>query len=86
MPNARALLEKIQALPPDQVGEVEDFVDFLAAKNRQLAAMDRFLAVAPALEAAGAAPITEDEILAEVKVVRAARQARRAAGGGADRS
>ena len=79
-PTAQALIEKIQALPPERLNEVEDFVDFLAAKTRRLAAMDRLLAVAPALEAAGAAPITEDAIQAEVTAVRARR------GGGAARS
>lgn len=83
MPNARALLEKIQALPPEQLGEVEDFVDFLAAKTRRLAALERLLAIAPAIEAAGVPPMTEEEIQAEVDAVRAARRVR---GGGADRS
>jgi hypothetical protein len=83
MPNAQALLEKIQALPPERLGEVEDFVDFLAAKTRRLAALDRLLAIAPALEAAGVPPMTEDEIEAEVEAMRAARRFR---GSGADRS
>jgi len=73
MPNAQALIEKIEALPPERLAEVEDFVDFLTAKTRRLAAMDRLLAVAPALEAAGAPPITEHEIQAEVDAVRDAR-------------
>lgn len=38
-----ALIEKIRSLPPDRVAEVEDFVDFLAARDQ-----DRHL-----LEAAG---------------------------------
>lgn len=35
---ADKLIEKIQKLPPDRVSEVEDFVDFLAAREegRQL--------------------------------------------------
>jgi hypothetical protein len=70
---AQALLEKIETLPPDRLVEVEDFVDFLGSKLRRSAAMDRFLAIAPALEAAGAPPITEREILAEIDAVRAAR-------------
>jgi hypothetical protein len=81
--NAQALMEKIQALPPERLGEVEDFVDFLAAKTRRLAALDRLLAIAPALEAAGVPPMTEEEIQAEVDAVRAARRARSS---GADRS
>lgn len=31
--NQEALLEKIRALPPDKLIEVEDFVDFLAARD-----------------------------------------------------
>jgi hypothetical protein len=83
MPNTEALLEKIQALPPERLSEVEDFVDFLAAKTLRLAALDRLLAIAPALETAGIPSMTEDEIQAEVDAVRAARRARNI---GADRS
>jgi hypothetical protein len=72
------LIEKIPALPPEWIAEVEDFVEFLTTKNRQRAAMDRFLAVAPALEKAGA-PITEEEIQAEIDAARAERRAREAA-------
>jgi hypothetical protein len=79
----QALIEKIEALPADRIAEVEDFVDFLATKTRRLSALDRLLAIAPAMEAAGAPPMTEDEIAAEVK---AARDARRARNAGADRS
>ena len=81
--NTRALIDKIEALPPERIAEVEDFVDFLAGKARRLAALDRILAVAPALEAAGAPPLTEQEIDAEVKAVRAARRSRTS---GADRT
>jgi hypothetical protein len=79
----KALIDKIEALPPERVGEVEDFVDFVAAKARRLTALDRVLAIAPALEAAGAPPMTEEEIAAEVEAVRAGRRNR---GTGADRS
>ena len=80
--DTQALIEKIRALPEERLAEVEDFVDFLASKSRRLDALDRLLAIAPALEAAGAPPITEDEIDAEVRAVRAERRSR---GGGADR-
>lgn len=83
----QALISKLRTLSPQQVAEVEDFVEFLASKARKSTALDRLLAIAPALEAAGVAPMTEEEIAAEVK---AARQARRvheqAKGSGADRS
>lgn len=78
--NARsdeALIEKLKSLPLEQRAEVEDFVDFLAAKSRRRSALDRLLAIAPALEAAGIEPMSEEEIDAEVKAVRAARRARR---------
>jgi len=76
MPDTQALVEKIQALPPEQWGEVEDFVDFLAAKARKRAALDRLLTLVPALEAAGAPPIGEDEIAAEIAAARTARRNR----------
>ena len=74
------LISKIKALSPQQVAEVEDFVEFLAAKSRKRAAFDRLLAIAPALEAAGVEPMTEDEIATEVKAARAERSARNQSG------
>jgi hypothetical protein len=81
--DAETLITKIQALPADRLAEIEDFVDFVAAKARRLEALDRLLAVAPALEAAGAPPTTEADIAAELEAVRTARRGRSA---GADRS
>jgi Protein of unknown function (DUF2281) len=71
----RSLIAKIKTLSPQQVAEVEDFVEFLAAKSKRRAAFDRLLAVAPALEAAGLVPMTEEEIAADVKAARAERRA-----------
>jgi hypothetical protein len=71
-----ALIEKLKTLPPEKRAEVEDFVEFLAAKSRRLAALDRLLSIAPALEAAGVPAMTEDEIGAEIKAARAERRAR----------
>jgi hypothetical protein len=70
------LIEKLEALPPERRAEVEDFVDFLAAKTRKQAAFDRLLAIAPALQAAGVTPLTEDQINAEIKAARAERRSR----------
>lgn len=75
--DVQTLVDKIQSLPADRRAEVEDFVDFLASRTRRLAALDRLLAIAPALEAAGAAPMTEDEIAAELAASRADRRRRR---------
>ena len=76
----RDLIAKIKALSPQQVAEVEDFVEFLAAKSKRRAAFDRLLAIAPALEAAGVEPMTEGEIADEVRAARAERRARQQAG------
>lgn len=81
------LISKIRTLSPQQVAEVEDFVEFLAGKARKRAALDRLLAMAPAVEAAGGAPLSEEEIAAEVDAAREERRARQAAkGSDADRS
>jgi hypothetical protein len=80
------LVEKIRALSPQQVAEVEDFIEFLTGKARKRAALDRLLAIAPTLEAAGAERLTEEAIAAEVAAARADRRARDAAKApGADR-
>jgi hypothetical protein len=76
----QSLITKIEALSPQQVAEVEDFVEFLAAKSKRRVAFDRLLAIAPALEAAGVVPLSEDEIAAEVKAARTERRARQQAG------
>jgi len=71
----QVLIEKIKQLPPQQIAEVEDFVEFLANKASKRAAIDRLLSIAPAVEAAGILPMTEEEIAAEVKAARAERRA-----------
>lgn len=35
MPNAHALLGKIQALPIERIAEIEDFVEFITAREQQ---------------------------------------------------
>jgi sensor domain CHASE-containing protein len=90
----QSLMSKIRTLTPQQLAEVEDFVEFLAAKASKRSALDRLLAIAPALEAAGTAPMNEDEIAAEIDAARAERRARQSAstsvatskGSGADSS
>ncbi len=66
----QALMSKIRSLSPQQVAEVASFVEFLAAKAARRAALDRLLAIAPALEAAGVAPISEEAIANEVTAAR----------------
>jgi hypothetical protein len=66
------LIGKIRTLSAGRIIQVEDFVDFLATKDRRREAADRLLTIAPALEAAGASRLTEEEIDAEVMAVRLA--------------
>ncbi|MBK7676129.1 MAG: hypothetical protein IPJ27_16030 [Candidatus Accumulibacter sp.] len=75
----QTLISQLRTLAPQQVAEVVDFVEFLAAKASKRAALDRLLAIAPALEAAGVQPVSEEEIAAEVKAARAERRRRPAA-------
>ncbi|HTE38485.1 MAG TPA: hypothetical protein VK630_18260 [Reyranella sp.] len=49
--------------------------DAMRRQAGRRAALARLLAVAPAIEAAGAPPITEEEIAAEVEAARAERKA-----------
>lgn len=37
MPNPQALLEKIQALPVERIAEIEDFVEFIVAREQERA-------------------------------------------------
>jgi hypothetical protein len=80
------LYEKLKALPPQRRAEVENFMDFLARKEARTAALDRLLAIAPALEATGVPPMTEDEIAAEIQAARAERRAQAAASDPEDRT
>jgi hypothetical protein len=72
----KMLVSKIRTLSPQEVAEVEDFVDFLTAKAKRRSALERLLAIAPALEAAGIEPISEEELVAEVKAARTERRAK----------
>ena len=37
-PNRHVILEKLKSLPPERVAEVEDFVDFLCARDEERSA------------------------------------------------
>lgn len=75
------LIEKLKLLPPQKLAEVEDFVDFIARKETRGAAFDRLLSIAPALQAAGVPPMTEEQIAAEIAAARAERRAKATAAG-----
>ena len=71
MRNEKIIVEKLRQLPAQQLAEVEDFVDFLVSRTQKSAALDRLLAIAPALAEAGAAPLSDDEAGELVHAVRA---------------
>ena len=77
MQNSQTLLDKITALSPEQVVEVEHFVEFLTNRVRKQEALERLLTLAPSLEVARAACRSEDEILAEVTAARTLRHSHR---------
>jgi|AntDeeMetagen681_2_1112603.scaffolds.fasta_scaffold21664_2 hypothetical protein len=74
--NPTQLFEKLKMLPATRLAEVENFVDFLATKDNKRAALDRLLTIAPALEAAGGSPLSEEALAVEIKAARAERRAR----------
>jgi hypothetical protein len=78
--DAQTILEKLKQLPPERLAEVEDFIDFLRARERRDAAFDAFLGVAERVQRAGIAPLSEAEIEAELDAARAERRARRGTG------
>jgi hypothetical protein len=72
------LIERLKQLPPTRVAEVVDFVEFLAAREERAAAATRlgqaFAKIDAQIEAQGLAPLSEDEIEAEVQADRQARR------------
>ncbi|MFO7901870.1 MAG: hypothetical protein R6U98_04355 [Pirellulaceae bacterium] len=70
------LLEKLKALPPQRLSEVEDFVDFLKGRDESArAAASRRLGEAMTwLDALNLPPLTADEVEAEIQAARAERQ------------
>ena len=59
--DTRALMAKIQALPDEQIAEVEDFVDFIAARAQERALVRAGAAIsAPSFEKIWSNP--EDDV------------------------
>ncbi len=71
---APRLIEKLEKLPRERLTEVEDFVEFLAAREERAAASQRLADALRRLDALNLPPMTDDEIAAEI---RAARDERR---------
>lgn len=60
-PATQALIEKIEALPPDRLSEVEDFVDFIRMRDQERA-ITRAAASASAPAFAAIWENTEDDV------------------------
>jgi urease accessory protein UreF len=72
----QSLIAKLKALSPEQIAEVETFMDFVSAKSKRQLAWQRLLSLAPAIEAAGVEPLSEAQAMEEVRAVREARRAK----------
>jgi hypothetical protein len=72
------LLEKLKSLPPARLAEVEDFVDFLKAREERTRddAARRLGEAFAKLDAVDASPMTREEVEAEIDAARAERRAR----------
>lgn len=70
-----ALIETLKRLPPQRLAEVKDFVEFLAAREERAASGVRLGESLAKLDALNLAPLSDEEIEAEIQ---AARQDRRA--------
>lgn len=77
----RGLMEKIKQLPPQRLAEVEDFVDFLAARERRAAAAQRLTEAMTKLDAVPLPPLTPEEVQAEIDAYRRERRAATKEGG-----
>ena len=78
--NARieeSILEKLKQLSPERLAEVEDFVEFLAAKDRREQAIGRLRALRQRQPPEEITEQEMQEIVAEVKAYRAEKRAER---------
>ncbi|MCC5793474.1 MAG: hypothetical protein JJT85_01910 [Chromatiales bacterium] len=74
----KTLLEKLKRLPPARLAEVEDFVDFLSAREERTRddAVRRLGEAFEKLDALNEPPMTSQEVQAEINAARAERRAR----------
>lgn len=65
---ASELIEKLQRLPPQRLAEVQDFVEFLAAREERAAAAQRLTEAFAKLDALNLPPLSA----ADVRIARRA--------------
>ena len=71
-----ALLAKLKILPPERLGQIADFVDFLATQEQRRQAGEELRAMWARMPQEELTDEIEQEIVAEVRAVRAARRKR----------
>ncbi len=72
------LIQKLQKLPAKRLAEVEDFVEFLAARETRANAGERLGESLAKLDALNLPSISDEEIEAEIQAARDERTPRRA--------
>ena len=70
---APALIQKLQSLPPQRLAEVEDFIEFLTAREMRASAGNRLGESLAKLDALNLPPISDKEIAAEILAARKER-------------
>jgi hypothetical protein len=76
-PIEETILQKLKQLSPERLAEVEDFVEFLAAKERREQAIERLRALRQRQPPEEITDQEMQEIVAEVKAYRAEKRAER---------
>jgi hypothetical protein len=74
---APALIQKLQQLPQQRLAEVEDFVEFLAARESRSAAGIRLGEVFSSFDKLNIPPLSDEEIEAEIQAARKERAVQR---------
>ena len=74
--SAEALLAKLKILPPERLGQVADFVEFLATQEQRLQAGAALRAMWARMPREELTDEIEQEIVAEVRAYRAERRQR----------
>ncbi|MBL8514817.1 MAG: hypothetical protein JNJ55_12575 [Betaproteobacteria bacterium] len=70
-----ALIEKLGQLTAQRLAEVEDFVEFLAARDGRMLAGGRLGKTLARLDSSKLAPPSEEQIEAEIEAARKERRA-----------
>ena len=75
---AEALLAELKILPPERLGQIADFVDFLTTQEQRRQAGEELRAMWARMPQEDLTGAIEQEVVAEVRGVRAERRKRSA--------